>query len=106
MNTETRTIACSLIDICYPDYLAGHHNRENEKLIYACVWEGMSIDDLVFELWDTLNMSACNAFKYFSEDEIKEAIRSEVDPIVSTQFGLRLHDADPDEIFLYAYLSW
>ena len=105
-STETRTITCTYIDTCYPDYLTDHHQRENEKLIMAFIWEGMSTDDLVCEMWNDLNYSACDVFKYFSEAEIKEAMRSEVDSLVSRQFGLRLYDINPEEIYLYAYLSW
>ena len=103
---EPRTLNCTLIDICYPDYLTDHHQREGEKLISAFVREGMTTEELVSEMWDDLNYSACDVFKYFSEEEIKEAMRSEVDPLVSTDFGLRLYELDPEDVYLYAYLSW
>lgn len=112
MTFTTTQLTCSYIDICCPDDLNDHHWREGETLLAGCIWEGMTIDELVTELWDSLNSSANDIFSKFSEDEIKEAIRYEFDDCISRDFGLTLRcfgiepDADLEKILLYAYLSW
>ncbi len=101
-------LSCHYIDICYPDYLQDHHNRDNEILLSASVWEGMTTDELVQKLYDCLN-STDNHFPFteFSEEEIKYAFRSESDCFISSDFGLHLPSYEClGEVYLYAYLRW
>lgn len=81
----------------------------------SSIWEGMTLEELVGELWDNLNYAACDIFARFTDSEIKDAIASEVDSYVSRDFGLRLSnfglelqelEGENSEIFLYGYLTW
>lgn len=109
MTTRTSTLTCNYIDICFPDNLQDHHNRDNELLLTASVHDGMSTDELVEELMFSVDSGCTYLPDVFTDEEIREAIRLEIDPIVSTDFGLRVDLIDEDQLdqlYLYAYLSW
>ncbi len=96
---EPRTLTCTYIDTCYPDYLQDHHNRENELLILATptICRATVCDDF----W----ISAISSDKIpqeISDSEIKSAIFSMVDSLNTSEIDYR----EDSEVYLYAYLSW
>lgn len=113
MTLTTTQLTCSYIDICYPDYLDNHHDQDNELLLSTSVWDGMTTENLVdglMEDFKSIAISVNHKIFNWSDNEIEDAIRFEVDPLVSTQFGLRLDLAcDPEdynEVYFYCYLTW
>ncbi len=97
------------IDICTPDYLTDHHNREGEQLIAVDYYSGMSLRELAQlvasevlggssydELWAILP----------SNDEDAAVLLEQL--VIDATAATRLDfDGDDDsETLVYGYFSW
>lgn len=98
-STENKTITCTYIDTCYPDYLQDHHNRENELLILAspCICRATICDDF----W-TSAITSDKIPQEITDSEIKSAIFSLVNSLATSQIDYQ----EDSEVYIYAYLSW
>ena len=98
-STESRTVTCSYIDTCYPDYLEDHHNRGNELLILAS--PSISRAAICDDFW-TSAIASDKIPQEITDSEIKSAIFSMVDSLATSAIDYQ----EDSEIYIYAYLSW
>lgn len=106
---EQSELTCNYIDVCSPDYLTDHHNRDNEFLL--CGTPSFSKIALRQSLLESTD--CCNHIpKEISLDAIDKAIEDMVDGLFLWQqlpeIDGVLVDEDnlPEDIYVYAYLAW
>lgn len=99
----------NFIDICYPDYLTDHHNRDNEQLVAVPWCEDMTDRELIEEIVDAVyNSSNDEIWKHLPKDEEQcrvSLIQTVTDEIIGMDLSIDSVD-EPDEMYIYCYFSW
>lgn len=101
-TSEPRTLTCTYIDTCYPDFLQDHHNRDNELLLCASANQSYS------DMQEELVQSAFYSDKIpsdITDDQIIEAVDKEFRGYFSHHI-LDTEDIYSNEVQVYAYLNW
>ena len=103
MLTEERTLTCTYIDTCYPDYLTDHHNRDNEILL--CAYEDEDAGFVMQQLME----DAFNSHKlpeWVTNGMLRNAIAEEFSKYNYHRICPNLNNTGFVDTLIYAYLSW
>ncbi len=99
------TVAIHFVDVCLPDYLLDHHNRENERLLAvpAC---GQEENEIFEAIMDELNSCDFGLPDDISWDAIREAARDVAMGMDLPMAETEGEDSCGDLVYAYFYITW